>query len=222
MNIHVAFACPDMSSETVIKCLHSLFCLFGTPNLIHSDRGTQFLSKEVQHFLSRNGVAQTYSTPYHPTGNSQVERYNGTIWRTICLALKTNKLPIQQWEKVLSESLNAIRALLCVSTNETLHNLFFKFQRKSNTGESLPTFLCNPGPVLYRKHVKESKYEPSVEQVELIQATQHHALIKHPSGRVDSVSTKDIAPYPDGNEHGNTENTETNNNIELKAELDLR
>ena len=38
---HFPFAipCPDMTSATVVRALHSLFTLFGFPSYIHSDRG---------------------------------------------------------------------------------------------------------------------------------------------------------------------------------------
>ena len=34
------FPCPNISSQTVIKCLNQLFSLCGTPGYIHSDRGS--------------------------------------------------------------------------------------------------------------------------------------------------------------------------------------
>ena len=39
-----AFPTKDINSHTVIDCLHSLFTIFGTPDYIHSDRGTSFTS----------------------------------------------------------------------------------------------------------------------------------------------------------------------------------
>ena len=38
-----AFACADVSTETVIKCLTQLFALFSLLAYIHSDRGSSFL-----------------------------------------------------------------------------------------------------------------------------------------------------------------------------------
>jgi len=36
------FPCKNMKSRTVIACLSSLFCAFGFPSCVHSDRGSPF------------------------------------------------------------------------------------------------------------------------------------------------------------------------------------
>ena len=91
------FPCQDTSSRTVINCLSQLFNLFGYCSYIHSDRAKSFLSREVKRFLLERGVATTDSTPYHPQGNSQVERCNGVIWKAISCILKSRNLPIKAW-----------------------------------------------------------------------------------------------------------------------------
>jgi len=81
------FACPDMLSSTVVKCLDELFSLCGMLSYIHSDLGRSLNSREAKEYLM-SGVASSHSTPFHPIGNSQVERYNGILWKAIRLALK--------------------------------------------------------------------------------------------------------------------------------------
>ena len=122
-----AFPVCDTSSETVIKCLCSLFCLVGMPETIHTDRGTGFTSGQLKEFLFDRGIALTHSTPYNPKGNSQIERYNGIIWKTILLYLKSKNLDVKCWEVVLPDCLHSIRSLLCTSINETPHERFFNF-----------------------------------------------------------------------------------------------
>ena len=41
------FPCPDISAQSVIVLLTTLFLVFGMPANIHSDPGASFLSKEV-------------------------------------------------------------------------------------------------------------------------------------------------------------------------------
>jgi len=41
------------------------------------------MSRELKEYLTSRGVATSRTTPYHPTGNVQCERWNQTIWRTI-------------------------------------------------------------------------------------------------------------------------------------------
>lgn len=152
------------------------------------------MSKEVKQYLMDLGVVMTHSTPYHPQGNGQCERENGTIWRAVRMALKSLGAPENQWESVLDTVLHSIRSLLCTATNETPHERLFSFPRKTSNGYSLPTWLSQPGRVLVRKFVRESKTDPVVEPVDLISATPHYARIRHPNGRETTVSTKDLAP----------------------------
>ena len=191
-----AFPCSDMSTLTVISCLKKLFTMFGCPSSIHSDRGPQFMSKEICTFLMENGVVYTHSSPYHPQGNGQCERENGTIWKAVQLALRSRNLPDTQWESVLDIALHSIRSLLCTSTNQTPHERLFSFHRKSCNGFSLPSWLTSPGPILLRKFVRSFKSDPLVERVELVTATPHYARVRYQDGRESTVSTSDLAPSP--------------------------
>ena len=75
-----AMPCPNTSAGSVIKCLNQFFTLCGTPNYIHSDRGSAFLSQELKEFLTRRDVATSKTTPFiYPSGNGQCERYNGIL-----------------------------------------------------------------------------------------------------------------------------------------------
>lgn len=192
-----AFSCPNMTSETVIKCFSQLFSIFGMPAYIHSDRGSSFMSTDVRNFLHSRGIATSRTTPYNPQGNGQCERYNGIIWKSISLALNSKNLPIAAWECVMHDALHSIRTLLCTATNETPHERMFKYQRRSTTGSSVPTWLTTPGPVLLRRYVKQNKYEPSVDEVDLIEANPNYAHVRFTDGRESTVSIRDLAPKGD-------------------------
>lgn len=197
-----AYACRDMTSATVINCLSSLFSLVGLPEYVHSDRGTSFLSKDVTVFLTRKGVATSKSTPYHPTGNSQCERLNQTLWKAIKLRLATQRLPERLWEQVLPDALHSIRSLLCTSTNCCPHDRFFRFERRSMLGVSIPDWLLCGGTVLLRNFVR-NKSDPEVVRVELLDANPKYALIRHRNGTESTVSVRDLAPCPrEENENG--------------------
>ena len=189
-----AFPCRDMSAETVISCFQKLFSVFGCSASVHSDRGAQFMSREVSSFLSDLGVIMTHTTPYHPTGNSQCERTNGTVWKAVRLVLRSRGLPETMWETVLDIVLHSVRSLLCTATNQTPHERLFSFPRKSLNGYSLPSWLSSPGPVLLRRFVRQSKSDPLVESVDLIDATPSCARVRFPDGRETTVSTSDLAP----------------------------
>ena len=84
-----AYPLRNATSANIIRSLRDFFATYGTPGFIHSDRGSQFVSRETTAFLSQSGVPTSRSTPYHPQGNSQVERLIGTIWRAVQCGLES-------------------------------------------------------------------------------------------------------------------------------------
>ncbi|XP_068235686.1 uncharacterized protein [Palaemon carinicauda] len=158
------------------------------------DKGASFMSEELKRFLLEKGVATSRTTPYNPRGNGQVERYNGIIWKTIQLALRTRNLDVSKWEVVLPDALHSIRSLLCTSTNCTPHERFLKHPRKSTSGRTLPTWLITKGPALLRRQVRHSKNDPLVDEVEIVEANPEYAHVKFPDGRESTVSLRHLAP----------------------------
>ena len=194
------FPCANVEADTVINCLEKLFSLFGTCGYVHSDRGASLVSKQLKNYLLHKGIATSHTTPYHPQGNAQCERYNGIVWKAVQCALKARNFPTQRWETVLPEALNAIRSLLCTATNQTPHSRFFNYVRRSCHGRGLPEWLCTPGPVLLRKFVRSGKTDDLVQKVDLIEANPMYARVRYADGRESNVSLKDLAKCPTGHE----------------------
>jgi len=166
-----AFPCRSSDAETVISCLNQLFTLFGMPAYIHSDRVSAFVSHDLISYLHHRGIGWSNTSIYNPGGNGQCERYNGIIWSSVKLALKSRKLHISQWELVLPLVLHSIRSLLCTTTNKTPHEHLFKHKRRSPFGVSVPTWLSSPGRVYLRRHATPSEDDSMVEEVDLVHAT---------------------------------------------------
>ena len=191
-----AFPCKKMTAEVVADCLSSLFNVFGFPTYIHSDRGTAFVSRELKYILSVRGTATSYSSPYHPEGNSQRERANQTMWKTVRLLLRSNDLAENQWELVLPTALHAIRNQTPhEATNQTPLERLFSYSHRATFGAAMPSWLLNNGTVLLCRFVR-NKDEPFCDRVELLSANPTYARIKYPNGRESTVSTSDLAPYP--------------------------
>jgi len=81
------------------------------------------MSPALKQYLLPRGIATSRSTPYHPQGNSQYERINQTVWRTVKLMFRNKGLPEQAWETVLPEAPHSTRSL-CAATNATSHERF--------------------------------------------------------------------------------------------------
>ena len=187
-----------MSASTIIKCFDDLFFTYGICGFVHSDRWSAFKSEELKTYFLSKGVASSMSTPYHPTGNAQVERYNGVVWNAVKSYTTNNNIDIKHWERILPHALHSIRSLLCTSTNQTPHERFFNFTRRSVLGTSLPSWLTTPGPVLLRNFIRQNKHEPLVQKVQLTEANPMYARVRFSGGREANVSLRDLAPCQSG------------------------
>jgi len=150
------------------------------------------MSKELKDYLHSRGIATSHSTPYHPTGNSQCEWCNQTVWKTVSLILKSRNLGPHLWELILPDALHGVRTLLCTATNASSHERFFPFSRRSMLGRS-PSWTITPGTVLLKKFVR-NKSDPLREEVDLLDANPKSALIRFQDGREITVSTSDLTP----------------------------
>ncbi|KAK3097999.1 hypothetical protein FSP39_015198 [Pinctada imbricata] len=71
---------PDQSAESIAEVLVKEFIArFGVPLELHTDQGRNFDSDLMRRLSKLYGWAKTRTTPYHPSSNGLVERYNRTL-----------------------------------------------------------------------------------------------------------------------------------------------
>ena len=75
----VVHGLPATSSKDVISALSSSFSVFGIPEEIISENGSQFTAKEYQDFVARYGFRITTSSPHYPRGHGFIECQVQTI-----------------------------------------------------------------------------------------------------------------------------------------------
>lgn len=74
-----AFPTRDQRAITVARTLwEKYFIHYGLPTRIHSDQGRDFESQLVKEMLTVLGVRKSRTSPYHPQGDPQPERFNRT------------------------------------------------------------------------------------------------------------------------------------------------
>lgn len=69
----------DQKAITVARTLwEKCFIHYGLPACIHSDQGRDFESQLVK-MLTMLGIRKSRTSPYHPQGDLQPERFNRTL-----------------------------------------------------------------------------------------------------------------------------------------------
>ena len=189
-----AFPTIDRLASTVQDCLQPLIHLFGPPRELHSDNGAEFRSRELSIFLNSRGIKQTFSTPYNPTGNGQVERMNGTLWKAIQCLLADRGLAENRWNEVLGEALDSIRSLRCTTQSTTPHQCLFRYNRRIHVPlDDLP--MQQGDEALQRRYVR-SKNEPRGDPVTVLSSYPGYAVVQREDGTQQVVNNRNLAKLP--------------------------
>lgn len=115
------------TATNIVNCLkEELFFVHGVPEIIHSDNGGQFKSKEYNDLLKEFGIIASKTALYSPQSNLS-ERVN----RSIIVAIRSYimKNTHTQWDKYLGEIGSALRNAFHETVASTPHYLLYGYHK---------------------------------------------------------------------------------------------
>jgi len=119
----LVFPIPDQKTSRIVKLfVEEVVPLFGVPEALLSDRGTNLLSHLMLDICKALGTKKLNTTAYHPQCDGMVERFNRTLKSMLC---KHAAQFGDQWDRYLSGLLWAYRNTPHESTQEKPSYLLF-------------------------------------------------------------------------------------------------
>ena len=108
---------PSQTAEVTAKAaVNSFFSRFGYPLHMHSDQGRNFESKLFAELCKALEIHKTRTTPYRPSSNGQVERFNRTLMNVVRCFIDGQQ---DRWEVYLPQIAGAMRSAVNRSTGKS-------------------------------------------------------------------------------------------------------
>lgn len=114
------FALKDVTADTVARKLAKVFRRFPNSQEVLTDQGKNFECELVRSLCKLLQIKKLKTTPYHPPGNGQTERFNATL----CDILRSNDSETS-WDEMLPWAASAFNTSVHASTGYTPHELVY-------------------------------------------------------------------------------------------------
>ena len=111
-----------MPTATTRILWDNFICHYGFPEKFISDQGRNFESDVIKELCKIAGVQKLHTTPYHPQGNGQCERFNSTLCNMLGTLSEEEK---SDWKSYLGCMTHAYNCTKHASTTYSPYYLMF-------------------------------------------------------------------------------------------------
>ena len=109
--------------------------LFGTPEVIHTDRGNEFENDLLRELCERFNITKTRTCSYHPSSNGVIERYNSSFAQIVGTLCDDQ----EEWDMYLPFAQMAYNSTVHDTTRETPNKIVFGEQLRMPIDVMTPT-----------------------------------------------------------------------------------
>ena len=119
----LAYPSKTQTAQATARILWDNFiCHYGFPEKFISDQGRNFKSDLIKELCKIAGVQKLHTTPYHPQGNGQCERFNSTLCNMLGTLSEEEK---SDWKSYLGCMTHAYNCTKHASTTYSPYYLMF-------------------------------------------------------------------------------------------------
>ena len=119
----LAYPSKTQTAQATARILWDNFiCHYGFPEKFISDQGRNFESDLIKELCKIAGVKKVHTTPYHPQGNGQCERFNSTLCNMLGTLSEEEK---SDWKSYLGCMTHAYNCTKHTSTTYSPYYLMF-------------------------------------------------------------------------------------------------
>lgn len=109
------------------------------PKTLRSDRGTEYLTEELQQYLRNEGIKSECTVGYAPEQNGIAERKNRTLVEAARAMLRDSKLPKTFWAEAVN---TANHVTNCITHSRTMKSPYEIFHNEKPRYDDLIPFGC--------------------------------------------------------------------------------
>ncbi|KAL6472418.1 hypothetical protein MHYP_G00186060 [Metynnis hypsauchen] len=152
-----AFPTKNQKAITVAKTLvKKYFIHYGLPARIHSDQGRDFESQLIRELLRLLGVRKSRTTPYHPQGDPQPERFNHTLLSMLGTLPSTQK---RQWSQYVARLVHAYNSTKNDATGYSPYFLMYGREARLPVDISFGNSLKGDEEVTHSQYVRKLRQD---------------------------------------------------------------